>query len=28
MRFVFLGPEFCLQLPSHPASRQRSCFRL
>ena len=25
MRFVFLRPELCLQLPSHPASRRRSC---
>ena len=25
MRFVFLGPELCLQLPSHDASRHRSC---
>ena len=28
MRFVFLGSELCLQLPSHPASRRRSCLRL
>ena len=25
MQFVFLRPELCLQLPSHPASRRRSC---
>jgi len=25
MRFVFLGPGVCLQLPSHPASRRRGC---
>jgi hypothetical protein len=23
MRFVFLGPELCLQLPSDPASRRQ-----
>ncbi len=26
-RFVFLGAEFRLGLPSHPASRRRSCLR-
>ena len=25
MRHVFLGSRFCLRLPSHPASRRRSC---
>ena len=25
IQFVFLGPEICLQLPPHPASRRRSC---
>lgn len=25
MRFVSLRPELCLRLPSHPASRRRSC---
>ena len=25
MRFVFLGPGLCLQLPSDPASRRRPC---
>ena len=25
MRFVFLGPGLCLQLPSHLASRRRGC---
>jgi len=28
MRFVFLGPGFCLQLLSHETSRSRSCLRL
>lgn len=28
IHFVFLGPEFCLGLPSHPTSRQRSCLQL
>ena len=28
VRHVFLGSRFCLQLPSHPASRRRSCSRL
>src|SRR6266704_3139164 len=27
-RFVFLGAGFRLGLPSHPASRRRSCLRL
>src|SRR5205085_2622587 len=27
-RFVFLGAEVRLGLPSHPASRRRSCLRL
>src|SRR5215472_12392948 len=27
-RFVFLGARFRLGLPSHPASRRRSCLRL
>ena len=27
-RFVFLGAGICLGLPSHPASRRRSCLRL
>jgi len=27
-RFVFLGAGLCLGLPSHPASRRRSCLRL
>ena len=25
MRFLFVGPELCLQLPSNPVSRRRSC---
>jgi len=25
MRFVFLGPGLCLQLPPHDASRRRTC---
>lgn len=25
MRFLFVRPELCLQLPSHPASRRRGC---
>src|SRR5206468_2597438 len=28
MRFVFLRSRLCLRLPSHPASRRRSCPRL
>src|ERR1022692_2672 len=27
-RFVLLGAGICLGLPSHPASRRRSCLRL
>src|ERR1700730_3363491 len=28
IRFLFVGSELCFRLPSHPASRRRSCLPL